>query len=206
MGTCTEHKCASCSIPRGQSGVSQQLREMCGCALGCSIAPSSTAGSQLCSRRLKGIVYCGLFRASPSSAGQMLLFLGYPLQLQPGACRGAQGLGGECRCLAQCFSWTPLSSLPCSHPRHNGRRWNAAAGVVQLLQEPKMAAPKAKPWTTAGQYKSNNPKPITGCLGCNTPKQPQTPVLPCFFCSPCRKWGSGAAKTSWEIQPPEETV
>lgn len=37
-GTCTEHKSASCSIPRSRVGF---LMEMCGCAQGCSIAPST---------------------------------------------------------------------------------------------------------------------------------------------------------------------
>lgn len=52
---------------------------------------------------------------------------------------------------------------------------------------------------------SSTQYPSHGVWWCSTPKQPQAPVLPCFFYNPCRKWGSGAAKTSWEIQWPEET-
>lgn len=74
---CTEHKSASCSIPQGQSqaGAPQQPMERCGCAQGCSTAPCSTAGSQLCSRHPEGMVCDGLFWAPPSSACDMLLFL-----------------------------------------------------------------------------------------------------------------------------------
>lgn len=98
------------------------LMERCGCAQGCSIAPSSMAGSWPCSRHPKGVVCFGLLWVSPSSACQVLLFLCYPLQVQPGAAAlcpvGVQGLGGECRCPAQCFGCTPLKAplLPSQAP------------------------------------------------------------------------------------------
>lgn len=72
----------------------------------------------------------------------MLLFLCYSLKLQPGARRGVQGLGGQCRCPAQC--WTSLSSLPCSHPRHSGRGEMLLLGCAAAARA-LMAAPEANP-------------------------------------------------------------
>lgn len=118
-GTCTEHKSASCSIPRGQGEVAYGKAWLCTGLLHC---PSSMAGSWPCSRHPQGVVCFGLLWVSPSSACQVLLFLCYPLQVQPGAAAlclvGVQGLGGECRCPAQCFGCTPLKAplLPSQAP------------------------------------------------------------------------------------------
>lgn len=120
-GTSTEHKSASCSIPWGrrQGGVSQHPMEMCGCVQGCSIAPRARRGPGSAAGTSKGWGILGITQLClPGAAFPVSPFAAAAWGCCSLACRGVQGLAGECRCPAQCFGWTPPSSLPCSHPRH----------------------------------------------------------------------------------------
>lgn len=89
--------------------------------------------------------YCGITQLCLSDAA-------FPVTLcscSPGAaalaCRGAQGLGGECRCPAQSFIWTPpqasLAPIPGTHSGRAEMLLLGSAAVARAL----MAAPKAKP-------------------------------------------------------------
>lgn len=138
-----------CSIPRARARLGF-LSSLWKCVAVHRAAPllQQHCRAQLCSRHPKGMVCDGLLWDHPALPVRCC-FSCYPVQLQPGAaalaCRGAQGLGGECRCPAQSFIWTPpqasLAPIPGTHSGRAEMLLLGSAAFARAL----MAAPKAKP-------------------------------------------------------------